>query len=364
MGLDKLKKKKPNQLVFKRKDGKRPGYRGRTDANTMSGSGYGAGSSSSSSSSSDDNRENYISQQYTAPAREPEPEYDTADFAFTTPSPSPQPDISGDDQEEDVAQMMVNMGLTPDNAPTGFTPTTGEDGLGEGDYDDGRSLYTSRTQRMKEQEPYIDYRPGPNYVTAQQLSNLNRGLGDSDEQAATLAKIQAVNPIEKQGFFDSGIGKFAKNVGKGLLTLAAPQIGGLAFGKTGYNAVNLGLKGKRAYDLAKRFAPNTTRDITTAFAKYNKNPGTGFEKSTFEGDGDNRPKDVITANVQKFSPKQINNLENNIAFLESVLKAREYGENKLNDSQLLQISNQRNLLIEQYNMIQKMQADIPKTMET
>jgi len=317
----------------------------------MSGSGYGAGSSSSSSSSSDDNRENYISQQYTAPAREPEPEYDTADFAFTTPSPSPQPDISGDDQEEDVAQMMVNMGLTPDITP-------------EDDGDTGDSLYVSRTQTMKEQEPYIDYRPGPNYVTAQQLSNLNRGLGDSDEQAATLAKIQAVNPIEKQGFFDSGIGKFAKNVGKGLLTLAAPQIGGLAFGKTGYNAVNLGLKGKRAYDLAKRFAPNTTRDITTAFAKYNKNPGTGFEKSTFEGDGDNRPKDVITANVQKFSPKQINNLENNIAFLESVLKAREYGENKLNDSQLLQISNQRNLLIEQYNMIQKMQADIPKTMET
>ena len=340
MGIDKLKKK-PNQLVSKRKDDKRPGYRG-SDWGGSSYSGY----DSPSSDSSDDNRENYISQQYTAPA------------------PTPEPDTSGDDQEEDVATMMETLGITPDNAPTGFAPTTGEDGYGEGDYDDGGSLYKSRTLTMKEQEPYINYKPGPNYVTADELSRLNRGIGDYDEQAATLAKIQAVNPIEKQGFFDSGIGKFAKNVGKGLLTLAAPQIGGLAFGKTGYNAVNLGLKGKRAYDLAKRFAPNTTRDITTAFAKYNKNPGTGFEKSTFEGDGDNRPKDVITANVQKFSPKQINNLENNIAFLESVLKAREYGENKLNDSQLLQISNQRNLLIEQYNMIQKMQADIPKTMET
>ena len=50
MGLDKLKKK-PHQLVSKKKDGKRPGYRGRTDADTMSGSGYGAGSSSSSSDS-------------------------------------------------------------------------------------------------------------------------------------------------------------------------------------------------------------------------------------------------------------------------------------------------------------------------
>ena len=356
MGLDKLKKKKkkPNQLVSKRKDGKRPGYYG-SDA------GFGDYDDSPSSSGGGDNGGG--EGVYSPPAQSytPAPSFDYESEAYdTTPAASySEPDTSGDDQEDDVAQMMVNMGLTPDNAPTGFAPTTAED-----DGDTGESLYVSRTQTMKEQEPYVDYRPGPNYVTAQQLSNLNRGLGDSDEQAATLAKIQAVNPIEKQGFFDSGIGKFAKNVGKGLLTLAAPQIGGLAFGKTGYNAVNLGLKGKRAYDLAKRFAPNTTRDITTAFAKYNKNPGTGFEKSTFEGDGDNRPKDVITANVQKFSPKQINNLENNIAFLESVLKAREYGENKLNDSQLLQISNQRNLLIEQYNMIQKMQADIPKTMET
>ena len=307
MGIDKLKKK-PNQLVSKGKDDKRPGYRGRTDADTMSGSGYGAGSSSSSSSDSGgDNRENYISQQYTAP----EPEYDTADFAFTTPSPSLQPDILGDDQEEDVARMMADMG---------FTPTTDED-----DGDTGDSLYVSPTLKTKAREPYIDYRPGPNYVTAQQLSNLNRGLGDSDEQAATLAKIQAVNPIQRTGFFDSGIGKFAKNVGKGLLTLAAPQIGGLAFGKTGYNAVNLGLKGKRAYDLAKRFAPNKTRDITTAFAKYSKNPGTGFEKGTSEGDGDNRPipKDVITASVQKYSPNYVNRaIQYRSKLLEGVEKGR------------------------------------------
>ena len=52
---------------------------------------------------------------------------------------------------------------------------------------------------MKGEEPYIDYKPGPNYVTAEELSNLERGLGDADQRAATLANIQAVNPIQKAG---------------------------------------------------------------------------------------------------------------------------------------------------------------------
>ena len=63
------------QRVAKTMDGSRPGYRGRTDADTMSGSGYGAGSSSSASNSGGggNNRENYRSQQYTAPAPAPAP---------------------------------------------------------------------------------------------------------------------------------------------------------------------------------------------------------------------------------------------------------------------------------------------------
>ena len=341
MGLDKLKKK-PHQLVSKKKDGKRPGYRGRTDADTMSGSGYGAGSSSSSSDSGGNGGGydyEYVAYNPPAPAPEPEPEYDTADFAFTTPSPSPQPDISEDDFVNPLDEFGIKGNV--------YADTVYDDG------DKGDSLYVSPTLKTKAREPYIDYRPGPNYVTAQQLSNLNRGLGDSDEQAATLAKIQAVNPIQRTGFFDSGIGKFAKNVGKGLLTLAAPQIGGLAFGKTGYNAVNLGLKGKRAYDLAKRFAPNKTRDITTAFAKYNKNPGTGFEKSTFESDGDNRPipKDVITASVQKYSPNYVNRaIQYRSKLLEGVEKGRVLS--KMGEQTLAGL----NQLIEQY------QAKLPETM--
>ena len=333
MGLDKLKKKKPNQLVFKRKDGKRPGYRGRTDADTMSGSGYGAGSSSSSSDSGGNGGGyDYEYVAYNPPA--PEPEYDTADFAFTTPSPSPQPDISGDDQEEDVAQMMVSMGITPDNTPTVSTLPDAED--------DGESLYTKTIQINPVDEFGIK---GSVYA--------NTGFTPISGPNVTYDTIANLPPPQPKGFFDSGIGKFAKNVGKGLLTLAAPQIGGLAFGKTGYNAVNLGLKGKRAYDLAKRFAPNKTRDITTAFAKYNKNPGTGFEKSTFESDGDNRPipKDVITASVQKYSPNYVNRaIQYRSKLLEGVEKGRVLS--KMGEQTLAGL----NQLIEQY------QAKLPETM--
>jgi hypothetical protein len=343
MGIDKLKKK-PNQLVSKRKDNKRPGYRGRTDADTMSGSGYGAGSSSSSSSSSDDNRENYISQQYTAPAPAPEPEYDTADFAFTTPSPSPQPDTSGDDQEDDVAQMMETLGITPDNAPTGFTPTTAED-----DGDTGESLYTSPTQTMKDEEPYIDYKPGPNYVTAQQLSNLERGLGDADQRAATLANIQSINPMQQSTGILQTAGTKLKNI---AIDYALNAFTGGLYGrlKTPYNIAQavdnrlLGDRVPRITELAKNIPQGTGNRVP--------NTATGYESS-----GDDRPipKNVIAANVQKFSPtaKQINSLQSNISLLESVLDSGQYRGTKLNSSQLLKISNQRNSLLEQYNMIQE-----------
>ena len=61
------------QRVAKTMDGSRPGYRGRTDADTMSGSGYGAGSSSSRADSGGggSNRENYISQQFFSPPAAP-----------------------------------------------------------------------------------------------------------------------------------------------------------------------------------------------------------------------------------------------------------------------------------------------------
>ena len=360
MGLDKLKKKKkkPNQLVSKRKDGKRPGYYG-SDAgfgdydDSPSSSGGGGGSS--------DNGGGY-DYEYAAynppspsPSPSPEPEYDTADFAFTTPSPEPEPDTLGDDQEDDVAQMMETLGITPDNAPTGFTPTTGEDGLGEGDYDDGKSLYTSPTQTMKGEEPYIDYKPGPNYVTAEELSNLERGLGDADQRAPTLANIQAVNPIQKAGFFDSGIGKLIKTTGAIAAPILAPALLPTQLAK-GYTTYNQARNISRLANLATKGRTGTLPTLREAFTTFqgtsNKVPNVA---TGYESDGDNKliPKNVIAANVQKFSPAQINSLQSNIALLESVLDSGQYRGTKLNGSQLSKVSNQRNSLLEQYNMIQE-----------
>jgi len=340
MGLDKLKKKKkkPNQLVSKRKDGKRPGYYG-SDAgfgdydDSPSSSGGGGGSS--------DNGGGY--------------DYEYAAYNPPSPAPSPEPDTSGDDQEDDVAQMMETLGITPDNAPTGFTPTTGEDGLGEGDYDDGKSLYTSPTQTMKGEEPYIDYKPGPNYVTAEELSNLERGLGDADQRAATLANIQAVNPIQKAGFFDSGIGKLIKTTGAIAAPILAPALLPTQLAK-GYTTYNQARNISRLANLATKGRTGTLPTLREAFTTFqgtsNKVPNVA---TGYESDGDNKliPKNVIAANVQKFSPAQINSLQSNIELLESVLDSGQYRGTKLNSSQLSKISNQRNSLLEQYNMIQE-----------
>jgi hypothetical protein len=135
----------------------------------------------------------------------------------------------------------------------------------------------------------------------------------------------------------------------------------------GYTTYNQARAISRLANLATKGRTGTLPTLREAFTKFqgtgNRVPNTA---TGYESDGDDRlvPKNVIAANVQKFSPKEINNLQSNIAFLGSVLEAREYGDRPLNNSQLSQISNQRDLLIEQYNMIQKMQADPPKTMVT
>ena len=329
MGIDKIKKKKkkkPNQLVSKRKDGKRPGYYGSDDY------GYGeAGTDSTAAGSSDSGGED---------------NYTPADYGFVVsqaPTPEPEPDTSGDDFEEDVFNVMEELGIKDTfNSPTVDVDTiTGEDGYGEGDYDDGRSLYTSPTQTIKEEEPYYGYTPGPNTVTAQELYNLNRGLGDSDQQAATLANIQAINPIEKQGFFDSGIGKALKYAG---LTLT----GAGAFGPTlakGANLYSQFDKTKSALNymnqLTKGRTPTYAELINTPKGTGPKGPPTGFDDND-SGSDNIIPKNVIAKNVQRYSPAQINTLQKNRDLLQTYAEAGRLNEK---GTQTLQ---QMNNIIEQY----------------
>ena len=306
MGLDKLKKKKPNQLVFKRKDGKRPGYRGRTDADTMSGSGYGAGSSSSSSDSGG-NGGGY--------------DYEYVAYNPPSPAPSPEPDTSEDDFVNPLDEFGIKGNV--------YADTVYDDG------DEGEELYVSPTLKRKQQIPYMDYKPGPNYVTADELSRLNRGIGDSDERISTLAKIQAVNPMQQS---------------KGILETAGTKLKDMAINYalntfTGglYNRFKTPYKITQAID--DRFLNDKIPGITK-FAKYNKNPISGYKKNTFESDGDDRPipKNVIAANVQKFSPQQLNRA---IALRDQLQSYAETG--RLNEKGQLTLQ-QLNNLIEQYQV--------------
>jgi len=232
-----------------------------------------ASSRSSSSSSSSDNGGGY--------------DYEGAAYGTTPAASYSEPDTSGDDQEDDVAQMMADMGLTPDNAPTDFTLSDAED-----DGDTGESLYVSPTQEMKEKEfafkpapfqgPYVDARDDP-FTTAK---NTNTGI------------LQT-------------IGSGLKTAGKFALPFVAAPIAGLVGGKTAYEMATLGMRGKRVYDFAKRVAPDTTKGITTAFTKDFRQ-GTGGEPPAATGFDDNDrgsniiPKNVIASNVQKYSPEYKN----------------------------------------------------------
>ena len=318
MGLDKLKKKKPNQLVFKRKDGKRPGYRGRTDADTMSGSGYGAGSSPSSSDSGG-NGGGY--------------DYEYVAYNPPSPAPSPEPDTSEDDFVNPLDEFGIKGNV--------YADTVYDDG------DEGEELYVSPTLKRKQQIPYMDYKPGPNYVTAQQLSDSIRGTGDADERVATLAKIQAVNPIQQPTGILQKTGTKLKNM---AIDYALNAFTGGLYGKlkTPYKiaqAIDNRLLGDRVPKITElaKFVPQGTGD---------RRPDTA---TGYQSDGDDRPilKNVIAANVQKFSPQQLNRA---ILIRDQLQTAAEQG---------VQLNKENQMTLRGLNqLIEKYQVDKPETMVT
>ena len=317
MGIDKLKKK-PNQLVSKGKDNKRPGYRGRTDADTMSGSGYGAGSSSSSSDSGGNGGG-----------------YDYEYVAYNPPAPSPEPDTSEDDFVNPLDEFGIKGNV--------YADTVYDDG------DEGEELYVSPTLKRKQQIPYMDYKPGPNYVTADELSRLNRGIGDSDERISTLAKIQAVNPIQQPTGILQKTGTKLKNM---AIDYALNAFTGGLYGKlkTPYRVLQavdnrlLGDRVPKITELAK-FVPQGTGD---------RRPDTA---TGYQSDGDNRPKDVITASVQKYSPDlNAEQLNRAILIRDKLQTAAEQG---------VQLNKENQMTLRALNqLIEKYQVDKPETMVT
>ena len=357
MGIDKIKKKKPNQLVSKRKDGKRPGYYGSDDYGSgEDGRGGGGGGGGGGGNGNSDDYYNEVSYS-PAPAPAPAPSYsvqdDIGDYATNVGSTASvaggfEDDSSGDDPTELSVQDYIedyatNVGKTA-NLGGGFE----DDDTGESLYITKKPTvpYVSPTQTMKDEEPYYGYTPGPNTVTAQELYNLNRGLGDNDQQAATLANIQAINPIEKQGFFDSGIGSVLKTAGKIAAPILAPALlpSQLAKGYTTYNqARNISI----VADLVTKGRTGTLPTLREAFTTFQgtgpKGPPTGFNDNDNDSGSDNIiPKNVIAKNVQKYSPAQINTLQKNRDLLQTYAKAGRLNEK---GTQTLQ---QMNNIIEQY----------------
>jgi len=297
MGIDKIKKKKKKRKIYF--SGKRVGF----EPGGMAGSdgrGGDGGSSSSSSSDDGDNDNNY-----SAPAPSYSVQDDIEDFATNVGSTASvdggfEDDSSGDDFEEDVVNVMEELGIKDTfNSPTVDVSTiTGEDGLGEGDYDDGRSLYTSNTQTTKENQPYVNYTPGPNAVTAAQLAAFNQNPGTSDNIfSLTENKIRATNPIEepKKGIL-SQAGNFLKN--------AAINIGGtMAFGPSFLKMRNTY---KAAQFIDDRFLNDKIPGMSFAKATGGEPPAaTGFDDND-SGINNIIPKNVIASNIQKYSPEYIN----------------------------------------------------------
>jgi len=337
MGIDKIKKKKkkkPNQLVSKRKDGKRPGYYGSDDYGSGEDGQGGSSSSSSDNGGGDDNYMDY----YVSPAPSPAPSYDTADFAYTTPSPSPEPDTSGDDQEDDVAVMMETLGITPDNAPTDFTLPDAED--------DGNNLYVTPSQTI-EINPVDEFGTKGNVYA-------DTGFTPISSPNVTYDTIASLPAPEPKGILQT-IGGGLKTAAKFALPILAPAFlpASLAKGYTTYN------QAKTIANLANKFGvTNKTLPTLTELAK-NMPRGTGGEPPAATGfddnDGNNNiiTKNVVASNVKKYSPAQVNSLQKNISLLESVLDKGSYQNTRLNNSQLAQVSSQRDSLVQEYNRIQE-----------
>ena len=270
MGIDKIKKKKkkkPNQLVSKSKNGKRPGYYGSDD--------YGSGedgqgpSGPSGSEGGGGGGEGVYDPPTPSYTPSPEPSYsvqdDIGDYATNVGSTASVAGGFDNDSDDDPTELSVQDYIEDYATNVGKTANLGG---GFEDDDTGESLYITKkptvpyvspTLKIKEEEPYYGYTPGPNTVTADELSNFNKGIGDIDELGATFSKIQAINPIEKQGFFDSGIGGVLKGIGSIALPFVAAPIAGLVGGKTAFDAVNFGMKANNLSNFANRLGlTNTT----------------------------------------------------------------------------------------------------------
>ena len=173
-------------------------------------------------------------------------------------------------------------------------------------------------------------------------TSLDRGEGfgtvdrSKVSQFSEYGRNRMIENLQPKSFFDDGLGKAIKNIG----LLAFPQLlpGKLSTLYTGYNRINT------AANLAKKFGWTQPKDTIQTLKSNLTKPGETKTINTTPRDGGDKreqgimqaqvPKDVITKSVQKFTPRQIDLLQQRYTELNKVIESGKYKGQKLNNNQL------------------------------
>ena len=155
-------------------------------------------------------------------------------------------------------------------------------------------------------------------------------------QFSEYGRNRMIENLQPKSFFDTGLGKTIKNIGLGVLApqlLAGTKLGTLY---SGYTTAN------RLSTLADRFGWDKPKEVMSSFTSNLTTPK-GTTDTTPKGDRNNReqgimqaqaPKDVVSKGVEKFSSKQLDQLQQRYAELNNVIESGEYNGQKLNNNQL------------------------------
>ena len=334
------------QLVKPTRHGLRPGYRG--EGEYQGGHGYGGSKSDSGSSNGKDERAS-------TPPRGP------AELGITTRDTTPT--SRGKDEDRPTSFKPAHWEeltkTTPKATPRekarveqykGITHDLGDGTAMEEFYNKPEEFTEEELEKGITEEGKTIGFIGDTPVTDKAAKEFGLGL---KERNVITGEIQQgrniINPFTNEiqskfapidtpqsGFFNSGLGKVIKNVGLGIVApqlLAGTKLGSLY---SGYTTAN------RASTLADVLGWSKPKDVMSTFTSNLSKPK-GTTDTTPKGDRNNReqgimqaqvPKDVVSKSVEKFSPKQLDLLQQRYAELNKVIESGEYMGQKLNNNQL------------------------------
>jgi len=302
------------QLVKPTRHGLRPGYRGDA-AYGGPDPGHGQASGGNGGNGGSTNRERGIQQSY------------------STPAPAPAPSRGVDLHQGPTVKEVLDK-VAEDKREQGAIKSL-EEAIDR--VDKAREEEALKNKIIDEDR---ERRMGLEGKTGVKDTSLDRGEGfgtvdrSKVSQFSEYGRNRMIENLQPKSFFDDGLGKAIKNIG----LLAFPQLlpGKLSTLYTGYNRINT------AANLAKKFGwtqpKNTIQTLTSNLTKPK-----GTTDTTPKGNRDGREegimqaqvsKDVISKGVEKFSPRQLDLLQQRYAELNNVIESGEYMGQKLNNNQL------------------------------